>query len=126
MTPLRLLYVEDNCELRDAMSLLLESDGRQIITCATAEEALRLDALAPFDLVISDVSLPGISGAELARKLLAQDGRRWLVLCSGYHLGDDLQVLGPNVRALAKPFEMDALDRLLEEVQAAHQAPAVA
>jgi two-component system, cell cycle response regulator CpdR len=123
MTTLRLLYVEDNCELRDAMSLLLESDGREIVSCATAEEALRLDAQAPFDLVISDVSLPGMSGADLARKLLAQDRARWVVLCSGYQLGDDLRALGPNVRSLAKPFEMDALDRLLDEAQTAHQAP---
>ncbi len=124
MIPLRILYVEDNSELREAMGLLLESEGRQVTACATAEEALRLDAAEPFDLVISDVSLPGMSGADLARRLLAQDSSRWLVLCSGYQLGDELQALGPHVRALGKPFEMDALDHLLDEVQAAHKAPA--
>ena len=37
---MRILYVEDNCELRDTIGLLMEGEGRTVVTCATAEEAL--------------------------------------------------------------------------------------
>ena len=54
--------------------------------CASAEEALVLDAGHPFDVLVTDVSLPGMSGTDLARRLLADDPLRWVVLCSGYEL----------------------------------------
>ena len=46
-----------------------------------------LDAGHPFDVLVTDVSLPGMSGTDLARRLLADDPLRWVVLCSGYELG---------------------------------------
>lgn len=117
MSPLRILYVEDNCELRETMGLLLEGDARSITSCATAEEALEHDAAEPFDLVITDITLPGMSGTDLARRLLAKDPSRWMVLCSGYQLTDALDTLGPHVRAVLKPFEIEELEALLDEVQ---------
>ena len=75
---MRILYVEDNRELRETIGMLMEAEGRTVTSCATAEEALKLDAQQGFDLLVSDVSLPGMSGTELARQLLAEDpGRRW-------------------------------------------------
>jgi len=118
--PLCILFVEDNDNLREMMSLLMEADDREVVACASGEEALALCAGRPFDVVITDVSLPGISGTELARRLLATAPRRWVVLCSGYGYDDALvRQLGPNVRSLAKPFEVDELDTLLAEVDAA-------
>ncbi|GEM_PF-1063786 len=120
---LRILYVEDNCELREAMGMLLESDERQVTVCATAEEALQHDAEKPFDLVITDVTLPGMTGTDLARCLLGKHPARWLVLCSGYQFAQEgATALGPNVRALLKPFDMDELEMLLDEVEAGLQA----
>ncbi len=126
MTSLRILYVEDNCELRETMGLLLECDGRSITSCATAEEALEHDAAQPYDLVITDVSLPGMSGTDLARRLLAKDPSRWIVLCSGYQLSHGLDTLGPHVRALLKPFEVEDLEALLDDVQTRLQGSSLA
>ena len=117
--PLRILYVEDNEELRETIAMLMESDGRCITKCATAEAALQLDALETFDVLVTDVSLPGMSGTDLARQVLAKDPERWVVLCSGYHFGTNLSSLGPRVRALVKPFELEELDSLLAEISAA-------
>lgn len=127
MPLLRILYVEDNCELREAMGMLLEGPGRAVNACATAEEALRHDAEAPFDLVITDVTLPGMSGTDLARRLLERNPTQWMVLCSGYPFGQEAaSALGPNVRTLLKPFEMDELESLLDEAQAGLQGVGVA
>ncbi|MBU1354745.1 MAG: response regulator [Gammaproteobacteria bacterium] len=116
---MRILYVEDNPELRETIGMLMEGEGQTVTSCATAEEALELDAQQTFDLLVSDVSLPGISGTDLARKLLAEDPKRWVVLCSGYELGSYPTSWGPNVRTLLKPFELDELDQLLGSIREA-------
>jgi YesN/AraC family two-component response regulator len=102
----------------------MEGDGQTVTSCATAEEALELDAQQTFDLLVSDVSLPGLSGTDLARKLLAEDPQRWVVLCSGYELGSYPTSWGPNVRTLLKPFELDELDQLLGSIREAVARPA--
>ena len=114
---MRILYVEDNRELRETIGMLMEAEGRTVTSCATAEEALKLDAQQGFDLLVSDVSLPGMSGTELARQLLSRDPGRRVVLCSGYPLGGYTEAWGPNVRTLLKPFELEELEQLLGSIQ---------
>lgn len=116
---MRILYVEDNPQLRTTISMLMEGEGRTVTACGTAEEALEIDAQDRFDVLVSDVGLPGMSGTDLARKLLAQDAQRWVILCSGYELGSYPSEWGPNVRTLLKPFEVEELDEMLESIHLA-------
>ena len=118
-TPLRILYVEDNDDLRETIGMLLESDERQVATVPNAEAALAAWEAERFDVLVTDVSLPGKSGTALARELLAANPQQWVVLCSGYGFGEAIAALGPNVRALPKPFELDELDALMDEIVAA-------
>ena len=120
MKQLRMLYVEDNDELRETFQEMLEDDQREVVACATAEEALVLWNASHFDVLVSDISLPGMSGTDLARRIIAKHPERWVVLCSGYQHGDALRALGPRVRELAKPFELDDLDRLMDEIRSSH------
>jgi len=122
MKPLRMLYVEDNAELRAIFQEMLEGDQREVVACSTAEEALVLWNASNFDVLVSDISLPGMSGTDLARRVLAVHPESWVVLCSGYAYGDALRTLGPRVRALPKPFELDDLDRLMDEIQTSQDA----
>jgi CheY-like chemotaxis protein len=122
---MRILYVEDNPELRETIGLLMEADGQTVTSCASAEEALVLDKQNPFDVLVTDVSLPGMSGTDLARQLLAADPQRWVVLCTGYDLGDYANGWGPRVRTLLKPFELEELEALLASIRASvHSAAA--
>jgi CheY-like chemotaxis protein len=116
LNPVTILYVEDSDDLRDTIGMLLEGPGREIVSCATAEEALVLLAEREVDLVITDVSLPGMSGTDLARKLLEDRPERWVVLCSGYEFGDAVKQFGPNVRALLKPFEPDDMETMVQQI----------
>ncbi|MBX3625261.1 MAG: response regulator [Rhizobacter sp.] len=111
-----ILYVEDSDDLRDTIGMLLEAPGREVVCCATAEEALAILAEREADIVITDVSLPGMSGTDLARKLLAEQPERRVVLCSGYEFGDAVRQFGPNVRALLKPFEPEEMEALVDAV----------
>lgn len=121
---MRILYVEDNNELRETIGMLMQRMGYTVVSCATAEEALALDAQQDFGVLVSDVSLPGRSGTELARTLLAQKPARWVVLCSGYELGPYPASWGPNVRTLVKPFEIEELESLLGAIRKAVSGPA--
>ncbi|AVO40812.1 response regulator [Simplicispira suum] len=116
---MRILYVEDHEELRETIGMLMEGEGRSVVLCESAEQGLAQDSKDPFDMVVTDVSLPGLSGTEFAHQLLAKNPARWVVLCSGYELGTHAQAWGPNVRTLLKPFEVEQLDALLQEVELA-------
>eukprot|EP01036_Dinobryon_divergens_P056452 gene56452-75382_t len=115
---LQVLFVEDDEYLRETLAAMLEEDDREVLACANAEEALEAFGTREFDVVVSDVSLPGMSGMDLARRLLAKSPQQWVVLSSGYLLDTKaLREMGPNVRSLPKPFEMDDMDALLGEIR---------
>nr|WP_145546307.1 response regulator [Variovorax boronicumulans] len=120
MPQTRILYVEDNEDLRDSIAMLLEEEpGYAVQVCGTGEEALALLAQDGCDILISDVGLPGLSGVELAQQVLARNPAQYVLLCSGYDMGTELEAMGPHVQALTKPFEVDALERLLQQMAAA-------
>ena len=68
---------------------------------------------------MTDISLPGMSGVDLARQVLADRPDTRIIFSSGYDMGAELRALGPNVRMLLKPFEPEELTRLVDEVRRA-------
>jgi two-component system cell cycle response regulator CpdR len=114
--PLRILYVEDNAVVREITSELLAQDQRQIVSCASAEEALKAFAANPFDLVITDVSLPAMSGIELARSILELEPRVPIIIASGYDLDFAVENWASNVRSIIKPFEAADIEALMSEL----------
>lgn len=113
LAPLKILYVEDNDLVREVTAELLAQDQRQIVACADAEEALRKFSENSFDIVITDVSLPVMSGIELARSILSIKPRLPLIIASGYSLNFGLENWGANVRAIIKPFESHEIEALI-------------
>ncbi|MEO5698614.1 MAG: response regulator [Burkholderiaceae bacterium] len=82
----RVLLVEDNEALGDVTAALLGSHGAQVQRAASAADALRLlDAQPFFDVVLSDVAMPGeMDGLELARQLRRDRPALPVVLITGY------------------------------------------
>lgn len=119
MTLTSILYVEDNDDLRESVAMVLEAPDREVAVCATGEEALELLAQRDWDILMTDISLPGIDGTELARRLTQARPEQWVILCSGHEVGPQSAALGPHVRALTKPFDLEDLEHLLDKVTAA-------
>jgi CheY-like chemotaxis protein len=115
---LSVLYVEDNEDLRGTIGMLLEETGHEVVACADSEDALRLWAERDFDVVMTDVNLPGVSGMELTRLILAKKPSQWVILCSGFEFGAQIAQLGTNVRSLPKPFELEDLEALMGAIEA--------
>ena len=70
-TPSRILYVEDNKDARDMLKefLGLSNGSYDVTSVGTAAEALDLTSRNVFDLYILDISLPGMDGISLCRRL---------------------------------------------------------
>ena len=117
---MRVLFVEDNDDVRELTGEVLDDEGVDFVACASAEQAELAFAAGGFDLLLTDVSLPRMSGTDLARRLLAQRPDLWVVFLSGYALGK-LDGWAPRVRAMLKPFESEQLQALLDEVRASLQ-----
>lgn len=115
MNPLNILYVEDNNDIREMVLELIESEHRHVVACANAEDAWLLLQRDPFDVLVTDMNLPGRSGAELARSWLEGDSARWVILFSGFDFKSGLASLGANVRAIPKE-DIEQLERLLGEI----------
>jgi two-component system cell cycle response regulator CpdR len=113
---IRILYVEDNQIVREVTTELLAQEQREIVACATAEEAIKAFASEPFDVVITDVSLPVMSGIELARGILALKPHMPIIVASGYDLDFGIENWGANVRSIIKPFEAAEIEALMGEL----------
>jgi len=114
--PLRILYVEDNPLVREVTCELLAQPMREILATASAEEALGVFKPDAFDVVVTDVSLPAMSGLEMARHILRIAPSMAIIIATGYKLHVDLKHLGPHVRVIEKPFDAPAFDGLLDEL----------
>ena len=115
----RLLMVEDEDAVRELLIETLTEYGFDVVAVSTAEEAVAL-AGQPFEILLSDVGLPGMSGVELARHFAGARPDVRILLMSGY-AGDDFTGT-PKFEGwsfLRKPFSPRAaaarLRQLLED-----------
>lgn len=126
--PLRILLVEDHPDTAEAMETLLSVVGHQVTVAHCASEALTAaaaaqdshqagDGAASFDLVISDVGLPDVSGHELMTQLKSRFHLRGIAL-SGYGMDEDIQRSHEAgfERHLTKPVNLQLLQDAIREV----------
>jgi CheY-like chemotaxis protein len=118
------LVVEDEPAVRDMTIQVLRRAGWTVTAVGSGTEALTLvDTRAqPFDAVVSDVVMPGISGIELAERVLDRQPGLRVVLLSGYTAEtlDLARVMERGVRFVPKPLSSrDLLAALVDASPAA-------
>jgi CheY-like chemotaxis protein len=105
------LIVDDESDARRRVAGLLRLGGWQVREAADALEALRLDATADFDLVVTDVSMPGENGPAMLRRMRRNGSRaRFLVVTADPT--DEVRaesVTAGAMACLAKPVEAGIL-----------------
>ncbi len=115
----RILLVEDNAAVRTSAERILRNAGYTVVSAADGPSALQQLALSPeqFDLLLTDVVMPGMSGSALARAVQERHPGSRLLYMSGY--ADDASVLdavaSSGVRCIAKPFTMRTLLEATDE-----------
>ncbi|HTW40832.1 MAG TPA: response regulator transcription factor [Solirubrobacteraceae bacterium] len=108
---MRLLVVDDDPSVREALALVLDLNGFEVDTAVDGREAIRTLAVAPADAVILDVLMPGLDGLEVCRRMRAT-GDRTPVLMLTARAEVSERVAGLEAGAddyLAKPFAREEL-----------------
>ena len=118
----RVLLVEDSEEVRETTIEFINEVGFDVVAVETAEEALDVLSRDRFDVIFTDVSLPGINGIELLKRVRATDPAQAVVVASGYGADLGKQNFGPGVAVLGKPYDLATLERTLVAVLAASDA----
>jgi CheY-like chemotaxis protein len=112
---LEILVVEDHPDSQQLVCELLHMLGHDPQGVDRAEAALMLLAQRHFDVLFTDVSLPGMSGIELARQIRAMHPEMKIIFASG-HGAQIGRYFGADVFCLSKPYEMAQLQQILHQV----------
>jgi CheY-like chemotaxis protein len=113
MTP-RVLLVEDDLTALEALSTLLELDGYDVVAVATGGEAITALESRPFEVLITDLELPGVHGLEVVRAARQRGVPSLVVTAHSGLQGSALE--GGARRVFGKPL---VYDDLLAELQRA-------
>jgi CheY-like chemotaxis protein len=118
----RILFVDDERALCESSKLVLENIGYAVTTHDDPQLALREFTQRPqaFDLVVTDLTMPGMTGVELARSLLQIRAELPVLLASGYGGGFTVeQVRAMGLRdMLSKPLTPRALSAAVQKTLA--------
>ncbi|MEP6861526.1 MAG: ATP-binding protein [Deltaproteobacteria bacterium] len=105
------LLVDDDDAVRRLTERMLRAGGYQVIAAASGPEALELARTSRFDILLTDMVMPGMSGRELAREMAGLYTDVRVVFMSGYNPGMPI----PASQFLAKPFDRNSLLTTLGE-----------
>ncbi|RJQ47853.1 MAG: response regulator [Gaiellales bacterium] len=117
----KILIVDDDPEIRSLCQESLGGEDYEVVTSASGEEALEMATQSSFDVVLSDIRMPGISGIELLESLKRANPEQVMVMFSGF---TDVDVAVEAMRlgaigSLSKPLIVDELKLTIN--QALHQ-----
>jgi len=108
------LVVDDEVLVRDVVAQMVRDLGYDAVTAADGTRALEAVDHGAIDAVLVDLTMPGMSGADVVRTLREKKPGLPVVLCSGF----DRDGRGPVAADayLPKPFRIDALERTLAKL----------
>lgn len=108
--PATILVVDDDAEVRVLVAEFLIDAGYRVLQAGGGKEALQvLVDTGAIDLIITDVRMPGISGIDLAERIMRDCQGQKIILISGYFVGEQTKL-----RLLRKPFRMKELEKAVQ------------
>jgi nitrogen-specific signal transduction histidine kinase/ActR/RegA family two-component response regulator len=122
----QILVIADSEEVRDVLRDLLTRHGHAVVARADGNSGLAELGTWTFDLAMVDLSLPGVSGLEVAEQLKRRCPGTTVALMTGYFhrmRPDDAQARGVDV-VLRKPFALDQVQSVVDFAMSRKQSPA--
>ncbi|MBI4008115.1 MAG: response regulator [Planctomycetes bacterium] len=117
-TKKRILFVDDEETLRLSIKQVLSEDGYEVITAKNGTEALELAHAEGFDLVITDLRMPGLSGLQLVSEIKKTDPLTKVIVISAYGSMEtviEAMRLGVN-DFVAKPFKVKSMKEIVTKI----------
>ena len=114
----RILVIDDEPHLRDVITNLLRLEGHMAVGVGSGIEGVEAFRVEPFQVVITDLGMPDLTGLEVARKVRELNPEVKLILCTGWNAAvsqTEQEAVGID-RLLEKPFRLDKLLRLVHEL----------
>jgi two-component system CheB/CheR fusion protein len=117
---MNVLVVDDSADTTEMVQHLLEIGGATVTAVTSGFEALRVAGQNQFDVILSDISMPGMDGFEFLNQLRKVPGYQDLpaVALTGFGRPEDVQRTYDQgfVAHLTKPFDIQALACLLQKM----------
>jgi CheY-like chemotaxis protein len=114
----RILVVDDEPLVCDAVKMMLNFDGHKVQTAASGQEALAILEKDTFDLVITDFEMPNMKGDELAAAIKARAPKQPIVMITAY--AEMLRAAGNPLTGvdcvISKPFLLENLREAIAKV----------
>jgi DNA-binding NtrC family response regulator len=117
---LRILIVDDNREIRTILSEYLKEEGYFADGAGDGKEALARHGQSPFDLVITDLNMPGMTGIELIKEIAKNETHTpEFIIITGYASLDTAieAVKAGAFDYLVKPFRIEELKVVIKNAQ---------
>lgn len=114
------LVIDDDENIRQVMGDMLEFLGHKAALASSGEEGIDLFKQTQFDIVVTDLGMPGISGWEVSRLCKSLKPEVPVVMISGWghQIDEDMVKQGQLDGILAKPFEMNKIKSVIQRVLA--------
>ena len=111
----KILVVDDEQSMRDFLKILLVKDGHDVVTAKNGDQALSLLDKQPFDLVISDIRMPGMGGLELLEAIREHFGDLPVIMITAFASPDDAVKAMKNgaYDYISKPFNVDEIKSVI-------------
>jgi two-component system, NtrC family, sensor kinase len=108
---LRILVVDDERFVTESVARLLESQGHEVVGASDGTAALRRYCEQPFDLVLTDIVMPGMGGVEFVQRLRAVDPSAQVLIMTGHIAQSQIDELVRDgaIGVVQKPFVADEL-----------------
>jgi CheY-like chemotaxis protein len=111
LAPVSVLVIDDDPDVRGFIVTSLEEQGYRVHEASNGREGLAaIDREVP-DLVVLDFIMPGLSGADVARRILDKHPHQPILFVSGYSETEAVKRTAPDAPFLAKPFRAEALHK---------------
>ncbi|MDR2550833.1 MAG: sigma-54 dependent transcriptional regulator [Desulfobulbus sp.] len=111
-----ILVVDDELSMREFLKILLTKEGYKVTTAAEGKAALALAEHHPFDLVISDIRMPGMSGLELLAPLKQAQPEIGIIMITAFASPDDavMAMKSGAFDYITKPFNVDEIKAVIK------------
>ena len=117
-----LLIVDDDNLIRDTLHELL-STSHECHTADRAEQALAYLDIETYDAVLTDISMPGLSGRQLLSYIQAKHSATPVIVISGMSEGDEAREIieAGAFEYFAKPFKLEEIEAAVNRAISRHQ-----
>ncbi len=110
-----ILVVDDELSMREFLKILLEKEGHQVTTAADGKTALAFAGTSAFDLLISDIRMPGMTGLELLARIKEQRPEIGAIMITAFASPDDAVAAMKHgaFDYITKPFNVEEIKKVI-------------